>query len=262
MARKVVNIVRTSVVVAFLFVYCSVTTVGQSTVSGVVKDNEGAALIGVNVQVKGTNQGTATDLDGRYQIENVEEDATLVFSYIGYQTTEVSLDGRTSIDVTMISDATLLEELVVVGYGTQKKVNLTGSVSSVDMLGTLENRPITNASQALGGKATGVWVSQNSGKPGSDGAQIRIRGWGTLNNANPLVLIDGVEGSINEVNPNDIENISVLKDAASAAIYGSKAANGVVLITTKQGKEGKAVINFSSTFALQEQLDEVGVLNK
>lgn len=252
MSQKGIRYIRALGMVLFVLTYCSMTAVGQNTVSGLTMDNEGAPLIGVNVQIKGTNQGTATDIDGRYEIENVEEDATLVFSYIGYQTKEIPVEGRTSIDVTMVSDATLLEELVVVGYGTQKKVNLTGSVSSVDMLGTLENRPITNASQALGGKATGVWVSQNSGKPGSDGAQIRIRGWGTLNNANPLVLIDGVEGSINEVNPNDIENISVLKDAASAAIYGSKAANGVVLITTKMGGfESGAKINLSSYIGTQ-----------
>lgn len=236
-----------------LFLGCfSINAFSQNVVNGKVVDNEGSALIGVNVQVKGANQGTATDLEGNYQLTGVAEDAILVFSYIGFQTMEVPVDGRTSIDVTLASDAALLEEIVVVGYGTQKKVNLTGSVSSVDMLGTLENRPITNASQALGGKASGVWVSQNSGKPGSDGAQIRIRGWGTLNNANPLVLIDGVEGSINEVNPNDIANISVLKDAASAAIYGSKAANGVVLVTTKMGGfEDGATINLSSYIGTQ-----------
>lgn len=224
----------------------------QSTITGQVTDQEGSELIGVNVQIQGTNEGTSTDFEGKYKIDNVAENATLIFSYIGYQTMRLPVEGRSSIDVTMTSDAALLEEIVVVGYGTQKKVNLTGSVSSVDMLGTLENRPITNASQALGGKATGVWVSQNSGKPGSDGAQIRIRGWGTLNNANPLVLIDGVEGSINEVNPNDIQNISVLKDAASAAIYGSKAANGVVLITTKMGGfDDGAKINLSSYIGTQ-----------
>src|SRR5680860_243610 len=226
---------KTKMLIVVLSLCYSLNSFCQNTVKGTVTDTQDELLIGVNVQVKGTNQGTATDFEGTYQLEDVPEESTLVFSYIGYKTVEIPVNGRTNIDVALSSDAELLEEIVVVGYGTQKKVNLTGSVSSVDMIGTLENRPITNASQALGGKATGVWVSQNSGKPGSDGAQIRIRGWGTLNNANPLVLIDGVEGSINEVNPNDIANISVLKDAASAAIYGSKAANGVVLITTKMG---------------------------
>ena len=254
LAYKYNGKILNSILISFILVFLLVVPLhSQITVDGTVSDNEGSALIGVNVQVKGTNQGTSTNIEGGYQLPDVDTNSTLVFSYIGYQTTEVPVAGRSTIDVVLATDAALLEEIVVVGYGTQKKVNLTGSVSSVDFLGTLENRPITNASQALGGKASGVWVSQNSGQPGSDGAQIRIRGWGTLNNANPLVLIDGVEGSINEVNPNDIENISVLKDAASAAIYGSKAANGVVLVTTKMGGfEDDVKINVSSYIGQQK----------
>lgn len=214
----------------------------QQNISGTVVDAEsGEALPGVNVIVVGSEEatgsiiGTTTNIDGFYEVEVPDNLNTIAFSYVGFLRTEIEIDGRTNIDVELSPDIAGLEELVVVGYGEQRRVNLTGSVSSVNFDDAMESRPITNASQALGGKTTGVWVSQNSGKPGEDGAQLRVRGWGTLNNANPLVIIDGIEGNINQINPSDIESISVLKDAASAAIYGSKAANGVVLVTTKQG---------------------------
>ncbi|MCL4481341.1 MAG: TonB-dependent receptor, partial [Bacteroidetes bacterium] len=180
------------------------------------------------------------------------ENATLVFSFVGMKSQEVAINGKTTVNIAMEEESIGLEEVVAVGYGVQKKVNLTGSISTVKFDNELTNRPITNGTQALGGKVTGVWVSQNSGKPGSDGAQLRIRGWGTMNNSNPLVIIDGVEGSFDQLTPNDIESMSVLKDAASAAIYGSKAANGVILITTKQGKNNeKMEINLSSYFGVQ-----------
>src|SRR5665647_3127495 len=198
-------------------------------VKGKVANSSGDPLVGVSVTVKGTNIGTATNGNGSYSID-IPQNGTLVFSFVGYTMKEVPVNGRSEIDVMMEASVSSLEQVVVVGYGTQKKANLTGAVSTINYDATLENRPITNASQAISGQVPGIWVSQNSGQPGSDGAQLRVRGWGTLNDANPLVLIDGVEGSINEVNPNDIESISVLKDAASAAIYGSRAANGVVLI--------------------------------
>ena len=205
-------------------------------VSGVVRSGKGETMPGVNVIVKGTSNGTTTDAEGKYSLSVLEDGAVLVFSFIGFTTQEVAVNGRSVVDVVLVEDVQSLEEVVVVGYGEQKKVNLTGSVSTVNFDGAVDNRPLTNASQALGGVVPGVWVSQNSGKPGSDGAQIRVRGWGTLNNTEPLVLIDGVEASINEINPNDIESMTVLKDAASSAIYGSRAANGVVLISLKSGK--------------------------
>ena len=221
------------------------------TIKGQVKNAGGEPLIGVTVKVKGGTTGTITNADGRFQLE-APEDAVLVFSYVGYQDKEVALRGQTQVQVTLQESASSLNEVVVVGYGTQRKGDVTGAISTVAFDSVLANRPITNASQALGGRTTGMWVSQNSGKPGSDGAQLRIRGWGTLNNSAPLVLIDGVEGSINEINPNDIENISVLKDAASAAIYGSRAANGVVLITTKSGKYNQqAQVSLSSYVGVQ-----------
>jgi len=221
-------------------------------VSGKVTDSSGATLPGVSVVVKGTNIGIITDMDGNYSLSNIPENATLQFSFVGMKLQEAPVAGKTTINVKLVEETIGIEEVVAVGYGVQKKVNLTGSISTVKFDNELTNRPITNGTQALGGKVTGVWVSQNSGKPGSDGAQLRIRGWGTMNNSNPLVIIDGVEGSFDQLNPNDIESLSVLKDAASAAIYGSKAANGVILITTKQGKNNeKMEINLSSYFGVQ-----------
>ncbi|WP_277484253.1 TonB-dependent receptor [Catalinimonas alkaloidigena] len=225
----------------------------EQTISGKVSDSEsGEPLPGVNVLAKGTTTGTVTGVDGNYRLTVSDEVTTLVFSSIGYLSQEIQINGRASIDISMNADVQSLEEIVVVGYGVQQKVNLTGAISTVNFDEELENRPITNASQALGGTASGIWVSQNSGKPGDDGAQLRVRGWGTLNNSNPLVIVDGVEGSFDQLNPNDIESISVLKDAASAAIYGSKAANGVILVTTKMGKlNEKMQVNINSYAGVQ-----------
>jgi TonB-dependent starch-binding outer membrane protein SusC len=224
----------------------------QRSVSGTVTDESGQPLPGVTVVVKGTTQGTVTNADGNYSLTNIPEDATLVFSFVGMRTQEVVVGSQTTINITMIEETIGLEEVVAVGYGVQRKVNMTGAVGLINFDEELENRPITNASQALSGKIPGVWVSQNSGKPGSDGARIRVRGWGTLNNSNPLVIIDGIEGDFDQLNPNDIESVSVLKDAASAAIYGSKAANGVVLVTTKTGKVGERMqVNLSSYYGIQ-----------
>lgn len=221
-------------------------------ITGVVVDSKGEPIIGANVVEKGTTNGTITDFDGKFTLE-VSEKATLQISYIGFMSMTTAVEGRTSLTIRLKEDTQALDEVVVVGYGTQKKVNLTGAVSSVKYDDELANRPITNASQALSGKVSGVWISQNSGKPGDDGAQLRIRGWGTLNNSDPLVIVDGVEGDFGQINPNDIESISVLKDAASAAIYGSKAANGVILITTKMGKTNeKTNIELNSYVGLQQ----------
>lgn len=224
----------------------------QKSISGKVTDPSGAPLPGVSVVVKGTTNGTITDVEGNYSLSKVPENSNLQFSFVGMKTQEIAVGAKTSINVILLDETIGLEEVVAVGYGVQKKVNLTGAISSVKFDESIENRPITNASQALGGKVTGVWVSQNSGKPGSDASQLRVRGWGTLNNSNPLIIIDGVEGAFDQLNPSDIESISVLKDAASAAIYGSKAANGVVLITTKMGKTNeKMKVNVSSYVGVQ-----------
>ncbi|MDD3212007.1 SusC/RagA family TonB-linked outer membrane protein [Bacteroides graminisolvens] len=223
----------------------------QSTrkVTGVVKDATGEPVIGANVVVKGTTTGVITGMDGDFQLE-AASNAVLVISYIGYLPQEVSIAGKSSVNVVLKEDTQKLEEVVVVGYGTQKKVNLTGAITSVDAE-SLENRPITNATQALQG-TQGVYVNQAGAQPGADGATIRIRGQGTLNNNDPLVLVDGIEFPLSAINPNDIESISVLKDAASSAIYGSRAANGVVLVKTKSGKKGAFIIDYNNYFGVQK----------
>jgi TonB-linked SusC/RagA family outer membrane protein len=223
----------------------------RKIVQGTVSDDRGEPIIGANVVEKGTTNGTITDIDGLFALE-VVDNAVLLVSYIGYLSQEILTKGRNAVTVSLREDTQNLSEVVVVGYGVQKKINLTGSVSSIKFDQEMENRPITNASQALSGKIPGLWVSQNSGKPGDDGAQLRVRGWGTLNNSEPLVIIDGVEGNFNQINPNDIESITVLKDAASAAIYGSKAANGVILVTTKMGTQNeKTQVNFNTYIGVQ-----------
>lgn len=226
----------------------------QKTVTGKVTDKNGDTMPGVTVLIKGTTNGTITDIDGNYIISNITDGVTLQFSFIGMKSQEIVVAGQTSINVTMVKDAIGLEEVVAVGYGVQKKVNLTGSVATVDSK-MLDNRPMSNVSAGLSGLLPGVYVKQSSGMPGNDGGTIRIRGTGTLNNSAPMVIVDGVESSMSELSPEDIGSISVLKDAASAAIYGSKAANGVILITTKKGKEGAPVVKYSGDFGWQAPTD-------
>ena len=226
---------------------------GQSSdemaiISGKVTDERGDPIPGATILVEGTNNGTATDIDGQYQID-VAEGAVLVFSFIGYNSQRIEVGNQQTINVVLLEDATSLDEVVVIGYGTQKKVNLTGAVSSIDVGKETETRPITSLSSGLSGLAAGLYVNQGSGRPGNDGATLRVRGQGTLNNANPLIIIDGAVGNMNHLNPQDVESISVLKDAASAAIYGSRAANGVILITTKQGAAGEFKVNYNTFFS-------------
>lgn len=221
------------------------------SISGEVTDENGELILGASVLVKGTSIGTITDVNGRYTIQASDPNGTLVFSYIGYQTTEVAINGRTVINQSMTSIATELGEVVVVGYGTQKKVNLTGSVSNVTGK-EIASQPVLQTSSALIGKMPGVTVIQSSGQPGGDASTIRIRGIGTLGNSDPLVLIDGVPGNMNGVDPREIADISVLKDAASASIYGSRAANGVILITTKRGESGKMKVNYNGYVGWQK----------
>lgn len=221
------------------------------TVSGVVTDDSGIPLPGVFVSQKGTSNASASDMDGKYVLE-VPVNATLVFSSLGFNDYEAAVPAKGGkLDVRMETGSTMLEEVVFVGYGVQKKVNLTGSVASINVSEGLESRPITTTSAALSGLAAGVVVTQTSGRPGEDGASIRIRGNTTLNTNSPLVLVDGIEYSMDNVNPQDIESISVLKDAASTAIYGSRAANGVIIITTKSGKAGKMQISYSGNVSAQ-----------
>lgn len=207
------------------------------TVSGTITEvGTDMPIPGANILEKGTTNGVMTDFDGNYTIE-IPSNATLVVSYIGFATQEIAVSGRSNINIALELETATLDEVVVVGYGTQKKVNLTGAVSSVDG-DDLIRRPVTNSASMLQGQVPGLRVVQNSGEPGNEGLSVRIRGQGTFSGAgsNPLVLIDGVEGNLNSIDPNNIENVSVLKDAASASIYGSRAANGVILVTTKKGK--------------------------
>ena len=219
----------------------------QKTIKGTVVDVTGEPLIGVNVAVKGTTIGIITDIDGNYTLE-VPSKSTIVFSYIGYQAQEVPVGNQSTINVTLKEDAQKLEEVVVVGYGTQKKVTVTGSVASVSGE-ELKASPTTNLSNGMVGRMPGVIGFQKSDEPGGGGTTIRVRGTNSLGSNDPLVVIDGIpdrDGGFNRLNPTEIESISVLKDA-SAAIYGARAANGVILITTKRGKEGKATVTFNAS---------------
>jgi len=213
----------------------------QKSVSGKVTDSSGSSLPGVTVVVKGTTQGTVTNADGNYTITKIPEDATLVFSFVGMRTQEVVVGNQTSINVTMEVDAIGLEEVVAVGYGTQKKVNMTGSVVSVQSK-EITLAPVGNVTNTLAGRLPGLFVKQEGGAPGFDAARLSIRGFGSA-----LVIVDGVERSFNNLDPNEIESISVLKDGA-AAIYGSRAGNGVILVTTKKGSISKPVLTYNGSY--------------
>lgn len=226
------------------------TTQQAGICKGLVKDATGESVIGASVVVKGTTNGTITDFDGNFSLDGIKKGDVIVISYVGYQTQEIKWNGS-PLNVILKEDSKTLSEVVVVGYGTQKKANLSGSVAMVDSK-ELENRPIQNVSSGLQGLMPGVAITGTNGAPGQDAGKIRVRGIGTLNEAGPYILVDGIEtGTLSAVDPNDIESISVLKDAASAAIYGSKAANGVVLITTKRGKSGQTKISYSGYLSFQ-----------
>lgn len=221
------------------------------SVSGTVTDATGSPIPGVTVSVPGTTTGTATDLEGKYSL-SVPEGSTLVFSFIGYETQRVTVGDQSVINITLEEDMASLDEVVVVGYGTQKKVNVIGSVSQVSAA-DIENRPVPQVSQALTGQMPGVTVIQRSGRPGESGGTIRVRGVGSFGaTPNALVIIDGIPGNLNDINPDDIQSISVLKDASSAAIYGARAANGVILVTTKSGRESKLAISYNGYVGFNE----------
>lgn len=244
----------------------------QVSISGIVTDKKlNEPIIGASVVVKGTSNGCITDLDGNFQLNNVASGSTLVVSYIGYQTQEIPVQkGKTSYQVTLSEDTQTLDEVVVVGFGTQKKVNLTGAVATVDTK-ALESRPVSQVGQALQGTVPGLNLSTaDLGGQLGQSMKVNIRGTGTIGTGSkgePLILIDGMEGNMNTLNPEDIESISVLKDAASSSIYGSRAAFGVILITTKKVKAGKMTINYNNSFRysgptnLPNQLDSYRFAN-
>ena len=240
------------------FMFCGYTQ--AQTVSGTVSDENGP-LPGATILVKGTSNGTTTDFDGNYTLNLITTDAVLVISFVGYITQEVVVAGKTTIDITLVEDANRLEEVVVIGYTTQSREDLTGAVSSVDMSEAIKS-PTTNAAEALQGRVTGVTVV-NSGQPGA-APKITIRGFGTSNNTNPLYIIDGVQtldpNILNSINPADIKQMNVLKDAA-AAIYGARASNGVIIITTKTGgynmEKATLSVDFYSGFSQAYNLPSV-----
>lgn len=227
-----------------------VTLAQEIVVKGKITDENGLPIPGAGVNLKGAGKGTSSDKNGNYTLPVPAGGGTLVFTFIGYTTQEIPVNNRTQIDVSMKPDVKALSEVVVVAYGTQKKVNLTGAITSIK--GDDVNwKPVGQVSATLQGAASGVTVVQSGGQPGKDMATIRIRGIGTLNNNNPLVLVDGVQTDINNVDANDIATMSVLKDAAASSIYGVRAANGVILITTKRGASDKTSISYSNYFGWQ-----------
>lgn len=232
----------------------------SSACTGVVRDASGEPIVGASVVVKGTKNAAVTNIDGRFTLNNVKRGDVLVISYLGTVTQEIAWRGN-ALNVTLSDDSQSIDEIVVVGYGQQKKANLTGSVATLDTR-QLQDRPIQNVQQGLQGTMPGVTISGTNGAPGMDAGKIRVRGTGTLNTSDPYILIDGVEAStLSSIDPNDIESISVLKDAASAAIYGSKASNGVILVTTKRGKSGKPTITYSGYVSAQNATNTIDRLS-
>ncbi len=226
-------------------------SVQQKNVTGNVSDSSSQPLPGVSIIIKGTTIGTVTDFDGNFSLTNVPEDATLIFSFLGMKTQEVEAAAQSVFNVVMEEDAIGIEEVVAVGYGTQKKVSLTSAVGALDGE-TLKARPSTDVRQLLQGRLTGLTITDKGGAPGGQNLSLNIRGITSLGDTNPLVIVDGIEQYFEDVNPQDIESVSVLKDASSTAIYGSRAANGVILITTKRAKEGSVKISYNGYFGLQK----------
>ncbi len=233
---------KLSLLIATIFMVTAVWA--QQSITGIVVDDSGGSLPGVTVVIQGTSTGAVTNIDGVYALE-AQADAVLLFSFVGMRVIEEPVDGRTTINVTMYVDAIGIEEIVAVGYGTQKKVNMTGSVVSIQS-DDLVKAPVANVSEILSGRSPGLFTKTPDAVPGADGSTLSIRGFGS-----PLVIVDGVEMSFSRLDPNDIESISVLKDAA-AAIYGSRAGNGVILVVTKRGKVGKPTINYHGNVSFQQ----------
>lgn len=221
------------------------------SISGKVTDSSGGSLPGVSVVVKGTTNGTTTDSNGNYSLSKVPDNATLQFSFIGMKTQEIKVGNQSRVNVALAEETIGLEEVVAVGYGIQKKVNLTGAVGVVSSE-SLVSGPSTNVESSLQGRLPGVTITQTSGEPGQENVSILIRGLGTMGDASPLIIVDGLPSRMNDISPNDIESVSILKDASSAAIYGSRAANGVILITTKRGRTGFSEITYNTSFGWQK----------
>lgn len=242
---------RTCLVVLLSFV-CLFALAQGKQVSGIVKDTSGEPVIGANVIVKGTTNGTITGIDGDFTLSNVKKSDVIVFTFIGYKTEEVKYTGQPSVNVTLKDDTELLDEVVVIGYGTVNKRDLTGSVASVKAE-DIAAVPVSSAVEALTGKLAGVNITTTEGSPDAE-MKIRVRGGGSLSQDNsPLYIVDGFPvSSISDIAPSEIQSIDVLKDASSTAIYGARGANGVIIITTKSGKEGKVQVDFGASFGVKQ----------
>ncbi|HYH55114.1 MAG TPA: TonB-dependent receptor, partial [Anseongella sp.] len=247
---------------SIVFSFPSLAQAQRLTVGGKVADPGGAPLPGVSIVVKGSTLGTSSEPDGNYTLQGVAPDDTLVFTFLGFQPREVPVNGQQTINVTLTSDTRELEQVVVVGYGTQKREDVTGAISSISAK-ALREVPVTQASQSLQGRAAGVYVTSSGNDPG-DGATIRIRGNRSFAASNdPLFVVDGIPitGGLQDVNPADIESIEVLKDASSTAIYGSRGANGVVIVTTKRGTAGKTLVSYNAYAGISEALAKADMMN-
>lgn len=252
---------KTKIIATFFLLICGSVVFAQTrTVKGKVVDKAHEPLIGVAVNIKNTSQGSITDFEGNYSIQVNNENATLVFSYIGYDKQEIKVGTRNVVDVVMQEASIALDQVVVVGYGTSKRGDVTGSISSIDA-GEIKKVPVVNVGQALQGRMSGVQVTNNDGTPGA-GVQVLIRGVGSFGDNSPLYVVDGYPGaSISNLNPSDIQSIDVLKDASAAAIYGNRAANGVVIITTKRGNSDKMQLSVDATVSVQFKPATFDVLN-
>ena len=228
----------------------------QVAITGKVLDDEGLEAIGATILEKGTKNGAATDINGKFKLSVKSTKATLVVSYVGFETQEVALNGRSNVTIKLKSDSQTLNETVVIGYGTQKKVTLTGAVANVSGEEILK-APVPNLANALQGNLPGIQVVQQSGMPGNEQNKIRVRGTGTMNSADPLVLVDGVERDFTQIDPNEVADISILKDASATAVFGVRGANGVIIVTTKRGQEGKASVSATASAAVQSMADYI-----
>ncbi len=232
----------------------------RKSISGVVVDSTGVPVTGVNVVITGTNKGTLTDVNGKYNIDVTSDSKSLTFTFIGMESQEINIGAQSRIDVTMIESAIGLEEVVVIGYGTQKKVTVTGAVSEIKTVDIAKNA-VSDISNSISGRIPGVITVQSNGEPGDDAAQLYIRGRATFNDNSPLILVDGVERQFNYIDPNNIESMSVLKDASATAVYGVRGANGVIIITTKRGIESAPKFTYTGYYGVQNPIRIPSTLN-
>jgi len=260
MKQKLVQLLRLAVVGGLLALAGAVPSFAQKgiTVKGTVIDAEGLPVIGAGVTIKGTTAGAAADLDGNFVVAVAGEDAVLEISALGYVTQEIRVGKQRNIKVVLQEDAQSLEATVVVAYGTQTKATVTGALTTIDTKALIK-APVADVTNVLAGQMPGVATVQETGQPGEDYAKIYIRGVGSLSESasSPLILVDGVERPLNTVDPNEIENLSILKDAASTAVFGVRGANGVIIVTTKRGDAGKPKISASSITGVQMPLSYI-----